>query len=270
MHLHGLRIRICQKGIRAMQTLAVLNQKGGCSKTTTSVNMAATIAAMGFKTLLVDMDPQANLSQSLGIVAFDMGTPNLFEDPKTILSKCINETSLTKLFIIPSDLSLAQVEWELLKTYKGTHTSILRDKLKASEEEFDYCIIDCPPSLGIFSLNALIAADRVLIPVGLDPFGLIGIKYLVNTITDIRMSVNKQLKILGIARTMWDMRQRLGHEISDSIENDYPGKVFETIIKMNVSVKESAVAQMPLVIYNPSAPAALQYVQLTNEVLHRW
>jgi chromosome partitioning protein len=253
-----------------METLAVINQKGGCSKTTTSVNMAATIAAMGFKTLLVDMDPQSNLSQSLGIVAFDMGTPNLFEDQKTALNKCINETSITNLYIIPSDLSLAQVEWELLKTFKGTHTSILRDKLKENIEEFDYCIIDCPPSLGIFSLNALIAADRVLIPVGLDPFGLIGIKYLVNTITDIRMSVNKQLKILGIARTMWDMRQRLGREISGSIERDYPGKVLETIIKMNVSVKESAVAQMPLVNYDPSAPAAIQYKELTTEVLQKW
>ena len=253
-----------------METLAVINQKGGVAKTTTSVNMAAIIAAMGFKTLLIDVDPQANLSQSLGIVAFDMGTPNLFEDPKITLSKCVNETSITKLSIIPSDLSLAQVEWELLKTFKGTNTSILRDKIKASEEEFDYCIIDCPPSLGIFSLNALIAADRVLIPVGLDPFGLIGIKYLVSTITDIRMSINKHLKILGIARTMWDMRQRLGREISESMEKDYPGKVLETIIKMNVSVKESAVAQMPLVIYEPNAPAALQYIQLTNEVLQRW
>lgn len=253
-----------------METLAVINQKGGVGKTTTSINMAATIAAMGFKTLAIDMDPQSNMSQSLGIMSFDSGTPNLFEDPKATLSKSINETSITDLSIIPADLSLAQVEWELLKSFKGTHTSILRDKLKARTDEFDYCIIDCPPSLGIFSLNALIAADRVLIPVGLDPFGLIGIKYLINTITDIRMNVNKQLKILGIARTMWDMRPRLGRDISASLEEDYPGKVLETIIKMNIRVKESAVAQMPVVIYEPSAPAAIQYVELTKEVLWRW
>lgn len=232
--------------------------------------MAATIATMGFKTLVIDMDPQSNLSQSLGIVSFNFGAPNLFEDPETTLSKSINETSITNLSIIPSDLSLAQVEWELLKSFKGSNTSILRDKLKTGSEEFDYCIIDCPPSLGIFSLNALIAADRILIPVGLDPFGLIGIRYLCNTITDIQMSINKKLKILGIVRTMWDMRQRLGREISENMEKDYPGKVLETIIKMNIRVKESAVAQIPLVIYEPTAPAALQYVQLTQEAFRKW
>lgn len=253
-----------------MDTLAVLNQKGGTAKTTTSINMAATIAAMGFKVLVIDVDPQANCSQSLGIFAFDMGTSNLFEDQKIEITKTINKTSLLKLSIIPSDLSLAQVEWELLKSYKSQHMTILRDKIKEVSDEFDYCIIDCPPSLGIFSMNALIAAERVLIPVGLDPFGLIGIKYLVNTITDIRMSINKQLKILGIARTMWDMRQRLGREISESMERDYPRKVLDTIIKMNIRVKESAVAQMPLVVYEPTAPAAIQYKELTTEVLQKW
>jgi len=250
--------------------IAVLNQKGGCGKTSTAINIAATMAAGSFKTLVVDCDPQANCSQSIGMVSFDSGIPDLFENPKSKISENINETQIPNLFIIPSDLSLSQVEWELLKSYKPSHPAILRDKLKSANDDFDYCVIDCPPSLGLFSLNALIAADRVLIPVGLDPFALVGLKYLTNTVNEIRLGMNKKLKILGICRTMWDMRPRLAREISDNLESTYPGKILQTIIKNNIRVKESAVAQMPVVIYEPTAPAALQYVELAHEVMRKW
>ena len=256
----------------ATKVIAILNQKGGVAKTVTAINLAASLAITGYKTLIIDADPQANCSQSIGVTAFDHGTAELFETESASITAMVNKTTIENLSIIPSDLSLSQVEWQLLKNYRAAHTAILRDKLNKIKEKnhFDYCIIDCPPSLGLFSLNALIAADRVLIPVGLDPFALIGLKYLTSTVDEIRMSTNKSLRILGIVRTMWDMRVTLAKEISESMERDYPTKIFNTIIKHTVRIKESVIAQVPIVIYEPSAPAAQQYVELTKEVMHKW
>jgi chromosome partitioning protein len=252
--------------------ISIANQKGGVAKTTTSVNLGACLAMAGYKTLLIDSDPQANATQSIiGGAIFDHGTAHLFENPKSVLSSVVNVTPIENLYLVPSDLSLSQVEWQLLKNYKSSHTMILRDKIRSlNKDNFDYVVIDCPPSLGLFSLNALMCADRVLIPIGLDIFSLVGLKYLLNTTNEIRMNGNKTLKILGIVRTMWDLRLSLAKELTESLESDYPDKLLKSIIRNTVRIRESIISQMPIVISEPSSPASEQYKELMKEVLDRW
>ena len=252
-----------------MNKLALINQKGGCSKTTTAINLAAALAEKGHKVLVVDLDPQSNCSQNVGIMAFDYGTPELFRNDKTSVEKMINKTKVENLDIIPSNLALTQIEWQLLKSYKASHVNILGEKLK-DINGYDFCIIDCPPSLGLFSLNALVACDRILVPVGLDMFALIGLKYLMSTVDEIRMSRNKKLQLLGIVRTMWDFRPRMADEISGSLQKDYPTKLMKTIIKSNAKIRESVSFKMPVVNYEPKMAAAIQYRELMQEVLEKW
>ena len=254
----------------AIRVICICNQKGGVNKTTIAVNLATSLANKGHKTLLIDIDSQGNASQNLGITSFDSGTANLFEDSKVMIKDTINPTKIMNLSIIPSDLSLSQVEWDLLKKFKQNNVSILRDKMEMIKEDFNYCVIDCPPSLGLFTLNALIASDRVLVPIIIDPFAVIGTKYLNMVVDDIRMNTNKKLKMLGIIRTMWDMRLILGKEIGQNLEQDYSGKLFKTIIQTSVRVKESCVAQIPIVNYEPTCPISMQYNELTEEVLAKW
>jgi len=253
-----------------MRVLAIANQKGGVARTTTAVNIAAALAEKGHKVVLVDVDPQSNCSHAVGVMAFDYGVPDLFLDKKVTFDQAINKTVIENLYVVPSDLSLSQVEWDLLKDYKGSHMAILRNKLNSSKQDFDYVIIDCPPSFGLFTINALVAAHRVLIPVGLDPYSLIGLKYLMTTIDSVRMGANKGLQIAGIVRTLWDMRPILQKEISEALKKEYPNKLYDAIIKNNVRVKEAAIAQMPVVSYEPSAPASVQYRELAEEVLSKW
>jgi chromosome partitioning protein len=253
------------------KVISIFNQKGGVGKTTTTINLGACLALKGFKTLVIDLDAQANCTIGYGVNSFDHGTAELFENKKATLASVVNSTSITNLSIVPSDLSLTQVEWELLKNYMPSHTTILRDKLfKAELDQFDYIIIDCPPSLGLLSLNALIASDRIIVPIALDPFAIIGLKFLNTVVDDIRMTSNKKLKILGLARTIWDMRVILAKEMSENLEQDYPNKLLETIVKNTIRVRESVVAQTPIVIYEPTAPASSQYMSLCEEILKKW
>lgn len=255
-----------------MKIIAITNQKGGVAKSTTAVNLSASLAIEGHKTLLIDLDQQANSSQGVDITPnnFNHGTADLFENPKMSLTSAVNSTAIQYLSVIPSDLSLGQVEWDLLMNYKPEHTRILKNKIKAIESDFDYVIIDCPPNVGLFTMNALMVADRVLIPVSLDFYAIVGIKYLYTNIDQIRMAGNKTLKVLGIVRTLWDKRPILGREISHNLELDYPGKLFETIITQSIKIKESAVNKIPVVMYDHKSQASMQYKSLLNEVLSRW
>jgi chromosome partitioning protein len=254
----------------ALKVIAIANQKGGVAKTTTSVNVGACLAMAGHKTLLIDLDPQGNATQSLNVKSFDHGTAELFESNIPLMS-AVNKTSLENLSIIPSDLSLAQVEWNLLRNFRATHTTILRDKIKMiKDNNFDYCVIDCPPSLGLFSLNALMASQRVLIPVALDAFGLYGVRYLSSVIADIQKNSNKDLQIVGIVRTIWDTRQNIAREMSESLERDYPTKLLKAFIKSAVRIKESVIYKLPIVASERSSAPALQYRALTKEVLEKW
>lgn len=247
--------------------IAVANQKGGIAKTTTSIHLAACAAKDGYKALLIDVDPQANASLGVGIkpVDFDYGTADIFESPQINIENSIVKTNYENLYLIPSDQSLARVEWEMWHDYKPEYSLILKNKLADLKDDF-WVIIDTPPSLGIFTINALTAADGVVIPVAPDPYALIGLKYLKQTIDDIRYTANKKLKILGFLRTMWDDRSNLVKDIDCELNEMFPGQVFDAVIRVNVRLKEAAVAGIPVIDYAPKAPSAKAYMQLYKEV----
>lgn len=254
-----------------MKIIAVTNQKGGVAKTTTSIHLAACAAQAGHKVLLVDVDPQANSSLGLGVRPkdFEYGSADIFEDPEIEIKKALYKTNFNNLYVLPSDQSLARVEWEMWHDYKPEHALILKNKLYELDDDF-IVIIDTPPSLGIFTINALVAANGVVVPVAPDPYALIGLKYLNQTIDDIRFSSNKKLKVYGFIRTMWDDRSNLSKDIDQQLNEMFPAKIFNTTIRINVRIREAAVAGMPVIEYEPSAPSSIAYQELYKEVKEIW
>lgn len=249
------------------KVIVVTNQKGGIAKTTTSIHLAACAAKNGYKTLLVDVDPQANASIGVGVkpIDFDHGIADIFENPRIDIKSAIVKTNYENLYLLPSDQSLAKVEWEMWHNYKPEFSLILKNKLDELKDDF-WVIIDTPPSLGIFTINALTAANWVVIPVAPDPYALVGLKYLSQTIEDIRYTTNKKLKVMGFLRTIWDDRSNLVKDIDSELNEMFPGKVFETAIRINVRLKEAAVAGMPVIEYDPKASSSEAYMQFYKEV----
>ncbi|NNE36632.1 MAG: ParA family protein [Rhodothermales bacterium] len=250
------------------KVIAVANQKGGVGKTTTAVNLAASLAATEHPTLLIDFDPQSNCTSGVGI------------DPRTVtatsyevligaitLGDAIRETEMPFLELVPSHINLVGAEIEMIDVAEREH--ILKNALRPVRDRYDFVVIDCPPSLGLLTLNALTAADAVLIPVQAEYFALEGLGQLLNTIKIVRTNLNPALDIEGVVLTMFDNRLRLANQVAEEVRRYFGERVFKTIVQRNVRLSEAPSFGKPVLLYDASSKGTRNYISLAGEVLRR-
>lgn len=245
--------------------IAVANQKGGVGKTTTAVNIATILAKKGKKVILIDADPQGNATSGLGIDKdVEFSTYDLLIDEVDI-TQVLKNTCVKTLKICPSNVSLAGAEVELVA--QMSREKRLKEKLDPIKESIDFVIIDCPPSLGLITLNALTAADSVLIPVQCEYYALEGLGQLINTINLVKKHLNKDLEIEGAVLTMYDMRTNLSNQVVREVKRYFNDRVYKTVIPRNVKLSEAPSYGMPISIYDPKSKGARCYEKLTKEIL---
>ena len=246
--------------------VAFLNQKGGVGKTTTCVNMAGYLAQMGKKVLLLDIDPQGNASSNLGIEKDSKPKTiyNVIVDDNTI-DEVIMPTKLENLDLIPSDVDLAGAEIELVQM--NNREKVVRNILKKVVNNYDYICIDCPPSLGLITVNALTACDSVLIPIQCEYFALEGLSQLMYTIKLVKKHLNENIDVEGVVLTMKDNRSNLGQSVAQDITKYFGKKVYKTIIPRNIRLAEAPSFGEPICVYDPKCTGAIAYRTLTEEFL---
>jgi chromosome partitioning protein len=252
---------------RIPRILAVANQKGGVGKTTTSVNLATALSAIGKKVLLVDLDPQGNASTGLGIKRSDLKTSTydiIFEDASVM--ETVKRTKVPGLHVLPSSIHLSGAEIELVSARRREYR--LREAFRAPID-YDYVIIDCPPSLSLLTLNALVAADAIVVPLQCEFYALEGLSHLVKTIERVKKTFNPRLDIHGVVLTMYDRRNNLSGMVAQDVRKYFGEKVYKTVIPRNVRLSEAPSYGLPAIVYDMNCPGAKAYINLAKEIIKR-
>jgi chromosome partitioning protein len=253
---------------RPPRIVAIANQKGGVGKTTTAINLGTALAAVGEKVLLIDLDPQGNASTGLGIphTRRSRGTYDLIVD-QVALRSVTQETGIPGLSIVPSSMDLTGAELELVSIESREYR--LRSAVRAPDFRYSYILIDCPPALGLLTLNALVASDAVLVPLQCEFYALEGLSHLTRTIELIRRRFNPALSLQGLVLTMFDKRNSLSDLVATDVRQHFGEKVYDTVIPRNVRVSEAPSHGKPVMLYDFRCPGSQAYVHLASEVIRR-
>ena len=253
------------EAIKLGKVISVANQKGGVGKTTTTVNLASILARRGKKVLLIDADPQGNATSGLGIEKeVEFSTYDILVND-TEIQAAIQDTMIKNLKVCPSDINLAGAEVELVSMMSREQR--LNEKLNEAKNQIDYILIDCPPSLGLITLNAFTASNSVLIPVQCEYFALEGLGQLLNTINLVKKHLNKNIQIEGALLTMYDIRTNLSNQVVKEVKKYFNNKVYKTVIPRNVRLSEAPSYGMPIIEYDIKSKGAKSYIKFTKEFL---
>lgn len=253
---------------RKVRLLAMANQKGGVGKTTTAINLATALAAVGEKVLIIDLDPQGNASTGLGVERAHRAVSSYHVlIGEATVGQAMLPTKVPNLWIVPATVDLSGAEVDLIELPRRTHR--LRDALHSAELDFDHVLIDCPPSLTFLTINAMVAADAVLVPLQCEFFALEGLGQLMKTIERVRATLNPELEIQGVVLTMFDQRNRLSGDVARDVREVLGDKVYNTMIPRNVRISEAPSFGLPALIYDHRCAGSDAYIKLAGEVIRR-